>query len=281
MPPASSKGSGEKKSAAGELAARLSPLAEELDALRARERGLELDLSYASIDRAEDRLAAVVVAGNEGEVARWRRVLSYYLGATLVEHAGGRWALGGKSVPAPRLSVTGFGGAAKAEFDPEGLVARYVQTPAFGMLRDATERFDLPLRRKQVAAMVAERDARLAALRADIKTLIGKDPGVLDGGKASVAAVEEALRQPAARKTSRELRRRMIDNSTLYLGLVLEKATKRKGTWTVADDVGNADFGEAEVLDWQPITAVRSCVPSRKPGALCRLVDAAIEERER
>lgn len=278
MPPASSKGSGEPKSAAGELTARLSPLAEELDAVRARERGLGLDLSYESIDRAEDRLRAVLEAGNEGEVARWRRVLSYYLGATLVEHAGGRWALGGKRGATARLSVTGFPGATKAEFDPDGPIMRYVRKPSSGLLRDATERFDLPLRRQQVAAMVAEREARLAALRADIKTLTGKDPGALDGAKASVGALEEALRQPAARKTSRELRRRMIENSCLYLGIVLEKALKRKGAWTVNDEVGNADFGEAQVLDWLPITAVRSCIPSREPGSLRDLVDAVIEE---
>jgi hypothetical protein len=86
------------------------------------------------------------------------------------------------------------------------------------------------------------------------------------------------LHQPAARATSRDLWRRLMENGTQYLGLAVERARGGVAEWTVCDKVNHADFGEAQVFEWSPISDIRSCTPRTDPGVLREAIDDMIQE---
>jgi hypothetical protein len=217
---------------------------------------LPLDLSYESLDRLEDYYR-ICLEGNAtpDEQKQLRGSLSRYLGATLIEHTGGVWKIVRGSVE-PLVGklpqVTGKG----SELDPAGPVLDFKRTRSPGWLRDATERWDLALRRRQLATLMAHTDDELAKLRDDVEELTGIQPSVLDGNPGALAAVEAALKRLITANAPRERRREVRSRAVLFLGTVVMKAVGH-GEWMLCDDADNSNFGEFTVNDWAPSNTIR------------------------
>lgn len=256
------------------VTARTTALAEQLDALRARIDGL--DLSYPSIDLAEDTLGAVRAGGKGKDLDKLEHVVAYYLGAVLIEHAvGAKWGKG-KGPAADQLAVVSIADAPKATFLPEGPVYRFVDRPLPGLLRDATERYDLRRRRSQLEELVADAPSRFAQLGDDLRGLLKRDPGELDGSLATVAVVEEALRKSASRK-DRELRRRLWNNATLYIGTVVARESGRDAEWRLVEDPVDESFGDPQMNGWHAMAAVKAASPISDAGQLQKTMTRVIE----
>lgn len=245
---------------------RVAALAKELESLRGKDR--KLDGSYASIDHVEDLYAR--------DPERWRRLAPYYVGQTLVTHAGASW-FSGAGKDAGALGLTGFTESPAHRFFPDDAVKAFAPKLSPGLLRDFTERHDLALRRQQVAELERGAKARLAELRRDTKELTGTDPGPLEGEPASLDLVEQALKK--SRDAGRDVRRRVQTATVLYLGVSLFRGTGRSEAWTVCDEDGNADFGEARLGRWAPIVVVRNTGPKSAPGGLRQAVERMISAR--
>jgi hypothetical protein len=245
----------------------------ELEALRAevqkagRAQLLPLDRSYESLDRLEDFLALVLDKRVRADVATVQKRCARYVGATACERAGAKWALASDDDFDP-LAVTGFTGAPAAELVPAVPVAEFADTRRTGWLRDATERFDLPLQRRLIAAMVANRDGVLAELRADMKQLLKKDPGPLDGKLDSLTPLYDAVLALDADTITREQRRKVRREAIFYYGCVLEQRLG-KGEWSVDADAGTAQFGYWTIFKkWPELQIDAVGGPRNKPDSL-------------
>src|SRR5262249_51301300 len=126
--------------------------------------------------------------------------LSRYLGATLIEHTQGAWAVGSIGTPAVKVP-----GVPAGMFEPRRAILDFRRLRWFGQLRDRTEDWDLPLRRRELAQLVAARDSELALLRADVEQLTGRRIGELDAS--SLAEIEYALRALLATTDTGGIRR--------------------------------------------------------------------------
>src|SRR5690606_1166638 len=174
----------------GSIAAFIAAMPEEIAALEAaiaaRGGRAALDRSYESIDRLEDHLLDVLpaLAGQEREetLARAAR----YVGQTLVERAGGQWALRprirGRSEPCV-LRLPDLGDYA---LFPRAVVNTFAQANAAGVLREETENYDLPHRRSQLAALLAAAPQELAAFAEDLREVSGEEVVALDQSLSSL-----------------------------------------------------------------------------------------------
>lgn len=255
-----------------------------LDALRSavqaagRPELLPLDLSYASLDRLEDYYRLRLEAPASGdELKRLRDQLPRYIGATLIERAGGAWALRGTDPPEP--VVTRVPGVKGRDFEPLGPVLDFKRLRSPGWLRDATERWDLAARRHALAALVARIDAEIAELRRDVEQLTGTRLQVLDGSPDALAAVERALRRLVEIGAPRDQRRQVRQRAVLLLGSVMAAALGG-GEWSVCDEAANADFGELTIRGWAPSNALRIGAKTR-PDHLALSLASEIEARRR
>jgi hypothetical protein len=245
----------------------------------ARERPdlLPLDLSYASIDRLEGYYRAALEAGTSSDVLDGR--VASYLGATLAASTGGRWIPPRQASDRNRPGITRLPRLARARFDPLAAVYAFARLRTAGSLRDATERYDVSARRAHLAQLLAGQDAAFDLLRAEVRELVGRDPGNLDGSRESVEAVEEALRRLAMPGTPIERMRRFRDAATLYLGQIAQRAVG--GEWGITEDPRDFDLGSLEMDGWSPISTIRVVGADDSLGQLQAALDAAIAGRRR
>jgi hypothetical protein len=242
--------------------------AEEAELARLAPDALPLDHSYASLDRVEDAFRDDLVP----QVAA-------YLGNTLAERTGGKWDVPRREDDLGRPVITDIPGLRKLRFVPLANVLTFKRSRAPGSLRNVTERYDLPLRRTTLATLLSEREARTEDLRAQMASLLDRDPGPLDGSAASVRLLEAALVQLVARNSSREVRRRFRDNAVLYLGAAIERAVG--GSWGVRDDPEDGDLGELEIHGWTPMNVVRNASIGNRPDLLQGALDRVIAARSK
>ena len=253
-------------------------LPRDLDALRSAVKAtgkasfLPLDLSYESLDRLEDYAKHALATASE--LAAWkphRDLQMRYVGATLIEHVKGSWGVGG-DLPSgePVVHVPGLKQRPFRPFEP---VATFRNHKTAGIFRDATERWDLPLRRDALARLVAAKDRELAALRDDVRELTGERLDVLDDSAKSMKALDDALYAlntgEAPRPRKRAVRRRAI----LLLGTLLADAVG--GEWSVCDKPDYTDFGHFTIAGWAPYHAVTvTTAKARAAGLRASLGDA-------
>lgn len=257
----------------------VSEMSKELDALRAdvkkadRAQLLPLDLSYESIDRAEDFYRLVLDKRVSGVNApRTAERLVRYVGQTLIENAGGAWAAGPRA--SETVCVTKMKGAPKAQFLPTSKVELVSNSRFVGGLRERTEAFDLPLQKQRIAALTADPATTFQKLRADVKALTGKDPGPLEGDTASLDRLEPALLLVNANKADRDLRRRLRDGAFIYFGHVLQERVG-KGEWSVEDSPNNADLGGWRMHGYLMARPLKLVTP-KDPGALRKKMDELV-----
>ena len=260
----------------------VSKMASELDALRAdvkkagRPQLLPLDLSYESLDRAEDFYRLVLDKRVPGKLATVADRLVRYAGATLIENAGGEWAAG--PTAAEPICVTKMKGVPKARFTPASRVKNFKPGRFVGGLREKTEAYDLPLQRGRIAELTGDVDSTIEQLRTDIEELTGSDPGALDGDLASVDRIEPAFLQVKANEASRELRRRLRAGAVIYLGHVLQSQLG-KAEWEVEDGPRNSAIGAWKIFDYvlEPVLAL---VEPGEKGVLRREVEDIVRDRK-
>jgi len=237
---------------------------------------LPLDRSYASLDRVEDFYQACLEEAT-GASASLESRLACYVGATLAASTGGRWEPPRTKSDLGRASIVGLPYLARAKFYPLDVVRNFKRTRSAGYLRDATEIYDIPVRRALLAHLVANSDAKLAALHFDLRDLLGRDPGALDGSADSLAVIEAALKQLLAANAPRDLLRRIETGAVLYLGQIVQRAVG--GEWTLCEDPDDADLGQLQMHGWAPITVIRNVGPNSRPNLLQTVLDLVIKAR--
>src|SRR5262249_21447711 len=158
-------------------------------------------------------------------------------------------------------------------FEPRRAILDFRRLRWFGQLRDRTEDWDLPLRRRELAQLVAARDSELALLRADVEQLTGRRIGELDAS--SLAEIEYALRALLATTDTGGIRR-VHRRVTLLVGSLYADALGG-GEWSIETDPEDADFGEFTIARWSPVAAFRYFKAETPAGELAQNLTSAIE----
>lgn len=239
---------------------------------------LPLDLSYPSIDRLEDFFALVLDGRATGIDGDLEPLLGRYLGATLVEHAHGRWSASGAKDNRGQPGVTSLKDLGNYTFPTMGPIATFKRARIAGHLRDETEIHDLAHHRRQISQLIGSVDEEILALRADLTSLLGSDAGILDFSVESVGMIEEALKRLIESDADRDQRRRVRTRATLYLGAVVQHALGG-GEWTLCESPDDVDFGQLRTHNWTPINLVRNTGPKRKPGFIRDNLEFVINAR--
>lgn len=256
----------------------------ELEGLRAdvkkadRPQLLPLDQSYESLDRLEDFLRLVFEGRVRVDADKARERGARYFGATVAARTGGAWGLATDDAYDP-LCVSGAPAAPDAEIVPALVVAEFEDSES-GWLRDSAERFDIELQRRLIAATVANKSGVLAELRADIKKLTGSDPGALDGAVDSLPLLAKALVAADEESVSRELRRKVRNAATFYIGCAIEKRLGADA-WSVDDEFGTSDFGRWRIFGRSPQTPVEAVAAGGDPGILTYFVEKALKPKRK
>lgn len=273
-----------KKRGGGDaVEAYLREMAAELDALGAdvkktgRRQLLPLDLSYASLDRAEDYYRLLLGKRVTGKAAKAAERLTRYAGATLIENAGGAWAVG-PSEDDP-FCVTRLSTVPKAQFLPASTVAYLANSRFVGGLREQVERYDLRLQRARIAELSSDLGATFARLRADAKELCAKDPGAFDGDLASLDRLEAVFRLVNGNKARPELRRRLRRGAAIYLGCVLQ-GQLGESQWSVEDEPRNAELGNWKIFDFV-VSGALGLVGVKEAGVLRRKIETIVADRSK
>lgn len=236
---------------------------------------LPLDRSYASLDRLEDYLLLVLDGHAPGSRARTRERVARYVGATVIEQAGGRWAPGEHD--GDSIAVRGLRAVPAAVVLPTHPVAAVEQWRYSGILRDRTERSDVELQRRTLAALTGDLDATLTRLRGDVKELTGTDPGPLDGVPA-LSRYTPALGLLRAANAPRELRRRIHQALAVAIGHLLQ-AELGPAEWRVEDAPRDIDFGTWTLFGIRLSNTVERVDPAAKLDALRTTVEKMIAHR--
>jgi hypothetical protein len=237
---------------------------------------LPLDLSYASLDRAEDFYLLVADKQVSLDKERTKRRVARYAGATLVEHAGGEWAAGdNERVPA----VTKLHAAPHALVEPMARVWELEKFRYSGWLRDRIERNDVELQTTLITDLTGDPGGTLTELRAAAKALAGSDPGLLDA-TAALDRYQPVLAQAVLAGTSRELRRVIQRGTAIAIGELLQ-AELGRSAWTVDDDGRNVDFGAWSLFGINLTNLVERVEPEDAPGAVRLMVEKMIAKRRR
>jgi len=248
-----------------ELRVFLETLTGELAALE-RDVGLPLDRSYSSLDAVEDHLLGALPG--QDKTARDRLVsrVERYVGATLVANAGGTWAM--HHGPRRRIEpcVTKLPELRRYEFEPAYAVNVAARTRRPGALREETEIYDVPHRRRQGDKLLATSADELAAFADDVRGLTGRAI-TLDLGLGTLDDVQEALTRLAVTSPTRDRRRQLWNRAALYMGAVLVHAAKR-GRWALCIDPKRMEFGHLLLDDWCPMQSVRVIGPDSRPDLL-------------
>jgi hypothetical protein len=242
-----------------------------------RPKSLPLDYSYASLDRVEDFYQSRLDADGSSDTLDSQ--LAYYVGATLADSTGGRWEPARTKSDLGRASIVGLPSLGKLKFYPLDVVLNFKRTRSSGYLRDATEPYDLPLRREALEQLVSNADERIDDLRSDLRDLIGRDTGAPDGSPESLSVIEEGLKKALATNASRELLRRLENGATLYLGKLLQQAVG--GQWRVNEDPQDANLGQFEVNGWAPIAIIRNVGPQSRSNIIQTALQLAIKGRSK
>jgi len=220
---------------------------------------LPLDFSYESLDRLEDFLVDAATRETVDEEL-YNRV-GRYIGQMLVKRAGGKWDYSRlkNDFPGEPLIIA-LPLLGKRRFFPMAPVDgfRYHHMP--GSLRDATEPYDIPHRRRQMFARIACLDAEIEALRAEVRQRLGPAAADLDYSFDSVDVLERALLVALSAHPSRDQRRCLRTRAALYLGTLLQRALGG-GVWSLCEDPLDVDFGELVMHDWAPYTLVKNVNP--------------------
>lgn len=238
---------------------------------------LPLDRSYASLDRVEDYYVLVLDKKIKTDAKRAEQRVARYAGATVVEQAGGRWAVGTEDVDP--FVVTKLRAAPKAVYGPLHRVGEIENYRFPGSLRDRTERFDLELQKQKIASLTRDVPATMARLRADVKELTGTDPGAL-ASTADLTRYERALGVVRLPSTPREIRRRIREAAAIAVGQVMQ-GELGSATWTVEDDARDMDFGVWTLFDQRIGNTVERVDPKAKPDGLRLSVERMIANRKK
>jgi hypothetical protein len=249
----------------------------ELSGQIARERPdlLPLDLSYESLDRVEDFYGQQLEQGNDSTADALNSRVASYVGATLVRSAGGAWELPRAKADMNRPSVIDLPNLPRARFYPIDVVRTFRRTLSAGYMRDATEVYDIPARRLYLDRLLANRDATLDQLYADLDGLVGR--GRDDDGLETVAAIEDALKKLVGEQAPPDRVRRLEDGATLYLGEIVQRAVG--GDWSLCEDPDDADVGQVRISGWAPISVIRNIGPQSRTGLLQTALDLVIRAR--
>jgi hypothetical protein len=243
---------------------------------RERPQVLPLDRTYASLDRIEDFYRSLLEAAADGGKDVDAQVASY-VGATLAAATGGRWQAPRTKADMGRAAIVGLPHLTRARFYPLDVVRTFRRTRSAGYMRDATEIYDIPRRRAELERLVADSDAVIARLRADLADILGRDPATLDGGRASIEMIENAFKQLVASNASPDLMRRVENGALMYLGEIARRAVG--GEWTVSEDPDADDVGQFRMHGWAPVMAIRNVGPQSRPNILQAALDLAIKGR--
>jgi hypothetical protein len=245
----------------------------------ARPESIPLDRTYSSLDRLEDfyRLQIATPATPVGSSAELDSRLASYVGATLVQATGGIWEPPRTKADMNRPGVGSLPGLGRAHFYPIDVVRTFKRFRTPGYMRDTTELYDIPLRRANLDDFVANIDRTLVAWRDDLRRALGRDPGPLDGGRESLAMVDEALKQLMATNASRDLNRRVEIGAVASLGQIVQRAVG--GEWTLCEDPKDGDFGQLHMHGWAPMSVIRNVGPDSRPNLLEGVLDLVIKGR--
>ena len=254
-------------------------LPRDLEALRAAAKAtgkagfLPLDLSYESLDRLEDYAKHALATASD--LAAWkphRDLQMRYLGATLIEHVKGTWGVGGDlSSGEPVVHVPGLKARPFRPFEP---VASFRNHKTAGIFRDATERWDLRLRRAALAQLLAAKDRELDALRDDVREFSGERLAALDDSAKSMKALDDALFKLNTGDAPRARKRAVRQRAVLLLGTLLGNAVAG-AEWSVCDKPDYTDFGHFTIGGWAPYhTVVVTTAKARAAGLRGALVEA-------
>jgi len=255
-------------------------MGDDLEALRsavaatARQDLSPLDGSYGSIDRLEDYFRLVLEGSLTGD-ERLPSQIARYVGATLIEHAGGRWA-----TERDREVVVDIPHRPRGTFDPLSEVLTFERLGTAGLLRDATEAWDATQRRADLAEATRDVPGAIDALRADLRAVLGRDPGAMDGSVRSLAALEEGLGALIASHAPRAQKRLLRGHAIVFLGQLLHDELGR-GEWSVCEEPRHADLGQFRMAGWAPWDGMRAIGPRSKPGQLRANLRAAVAGRKK
>jgi hypothetical protein len=234
-----------------------------------------LDYSYESLDRVEDYLREVIDTQPTEVRAVTELRIARYLGQTLIHRAGGRWAR--RRSDAADLAVTGLPELGGFGWLPRDPVVQFRNARVAGLLRDTTEKYDVPRREGELVQRGSAIDAEIDGLRDDIHRLTDHAP-VLDRELDSLDSVEAALRLLISTSAPREVRRRVRGRAVLYLAAVMIRALG-PGPIALCKDPHDGDFGELIVHDFAPMTLVRNTNPRSRAHFLASALRAVIEGR--
>jgi hypothetical protein len=249
---------------------------EQLAALRAdmhaRQVGATLDFSYESLDCVEKYYSKVLDASPTAEdLKRIHTWLEHYVGDVLASHTKGTWTTdAGNLGPQPAVKVPGI---RSRKFHPMAPILEYRRLRRPGLLRDDTEKWDLPRRKKQLEALLASRDEEIARLRDDVEQITCKPIPRLD--ESSVDLIDDALRELSEADVTTDRRRQVKQRAALWLGTLAAEAVGH-GEWTVVDDPKDGDFGQFRILNWAPARPVKFTTPKAPAGHLARNLANAI-----
>jgi hypothetical protein len=233
-----------------------------------------LDLGYESLDRLEGFYRQLLEQGSTSIAALDARVASY-VGETLVRSAGGAWAPPLAKADLGRPGVVDLPSLPRARFHPMDVVRTFKRTLSSGYMRDATELYDIPARRRYLDRLVANSDATLDQLQADLDDIVGRD--TLDDSPESVAAVEDAFKKLVGEQAAPDRVRRLEDGATLFLGQIVQRAVG--GDWSLCEDPDDADLGQVRIGGWAPISVIRNVGPQSRPGLLQSTLDLVVRAR--
>ena len=234
-----------------------------------------LDLGYESLDRVEGFYRQHLEEGSTSIAEALDARVASYVGETLVRSAGGAWAPPLAKADMGRPSVVDLPNLPRARFYPIDVVRTFKRTLSPGYMRDATEVYDIPARRRYLDRLVANSDATLDQLGADLDDIVGRDTP--DDGPESVAAVEDAFKKLVGEHAAPDRVRRLEDGATLFLGQIVQRAVG--GDWSLCEDPEDADLGQVRISGWAPISVIRNVGPQSHPGLLQSTLDLVIRAR--
>lgn len=236
---------------------------------------LPLDLTYGSLDRLEDFFATYL--SGDGAHFELQQAVTAYVGETLAANTTGRWDPPRTRDDLGAACITGLPALRTERFHPLDVVSNYERLRTPGYLRDATELYDIPLRRRELVGLLNRGPEVLAGLSTLAGELLNTAPIELDDGEEALAAVEEAIKRFRVLPPSRDALRRLNTALTLYLGQRVQRAVG--GEWAVCNVARHGDIGQFTISGWAPLSVVRNVGPNSRPGLLNDVIQLVIRGR--
>ncbi|HEY8427037.1 MAG TPA: hypothetical protein VIL20_01630 [Sandaracinaceae bacterium] len=239
--------------------------------------GDALDFSYVALDRVEAYLGSALKSGTPDRNALLNDA-AWYVGETLARNTGGVWALRRDTQGRKRPHVTRLPELGKYAFLPSRVVSHFARAQLPRILRDRTEVYDIPHRRRFMDLLLASREPELAALDTDVQNLLG-DGKKLDRQLASLDRVEEAIARLIASQAPNARVREMQARAVLHVGEVMKEALP-EASWHICTEPENAAIGELVIADFAPMDVIRYITPGEPPGVLRKRVEFELKARQ-